>query len=192
MNRFGALLLLVLAAGCGGTASVPTTLQRYQAMSTDLDRITATTSSASRTMEVLRRDLRRSDERGTRRDAVQLKATGRGLANRAGSTAASIRAIMRRETNRFRVRYFNLILDALRYEWAEAQALRHVADLVWWDPFQIGAGGVSRLMRLSANAQWMAWQSVLSADAAQRWRAAHRSSFRYVPVREMSHVVAAP
>jgi hypothetical protein len=182
----------VLLAGCGGGSTRPSTLQRYQALSPDLSGVTATSSLAARELTVLGNVVQRADAAGVRAEAGRVRLAAAQLAASSGHAAASIRQILRRETNRVRAQYFELVIAALAHQWAEAQALRGLSQLVWWDPYLTGPGAIGKLARLSASAQREARQSVVSASAAQRWRARHPSSFRYVPVNGPSHVAAAP
>jgi hypothetical protein len=194
MMRLVVLVALgLILSSCGSSrAALPSSLQRYQSLSTDLAGVTAISSSTSQAVLSLSSAVRRGDDAGTRSVAGHVRYDAMQLAARSGSAAASIRRIVRGEKSRIRAEYFRLVLAALSYQWAEAQSLSALSQLVWWDPYLTGPGATRKLGRLSADAQWEAWKSVLSAAAAQRWRATHRRYFRYIPVGTAGHVAAGP
>ena len=184
--------LLVLAAllidGCGGAAhsQYPGAMQRLDSFAPQLALVTTASADTTRESYQLRAAMLRARPFATvtrahsvMRYALRLKL----IASRSGTYMRNLIALARTSVLR---RYLTLILDTLRFQWLEAQRLVVLCRLISSDPLILGQRDQGLLRQLSNAAAWFAWHAVLASTAAERWQAAHRSSFRYHPVKSSS------
>lgn len=173
---------LAILVGCGPKHQVPGALQRFNGMRGQLGSVTADASMLSRDVVTLQHRMLAPNEPATRRAAVALKTHAMRFSRVAGRSANQIRALDHSEKSRPVRVYFGLLVSALSWQWREGVALRHTAELVWWDPLLTAPQDVRRLHRLSGAAQWDAWRAVLISRQAWRWQQRYRQTFRYFPV----------
>ena len=176
------LLLAVQLVACSSARPRPSIWQRYDALRTELQSVTALAAQLALAQDTVVSPMRHGNVRQVKRTTARLKGRAGRLSRRAGRVGNQIRALLRRTQPGVGRRYLSLVLLALENQWAEGRRVEAMADVMWADPLLMSPRALSRLRREQRAARRYARRAVTATRAAAALRRLHPEKFRYIPV----------